>query len=429
MEDIIIILVLIVANGIFSMAEVALISSRKSSLEGSAKRGSRGAAVALKLRREPDRFLSTVQIGITLIGILTGLFSGAAFSGQLAEVFVGWGLGAVAARRIASVLIVSVVTYLSIVVGELVPKRVALAGAERVAVIVAPAMYALSLATLPVVWLLSKSTALLLKLLGIRGSESKVTEQEILDLIREGADSGEVQEVEQDIMARALVMGDLCVSAIMTYRTDLVTLTTDMTAVEVREVVTRRMHRAYPVYDPEREHVKGIAKLHDLVPAMLDPGFDLKRCVHRGLCFPENMTAYDALEALRSREACCGLVYDEFGSLKGMVTLHDVLESLVGMLENPAENPGAVVRNEKSGRDEVDGLCSWYDFLAHYSREDLFDPRMASTVAGNILATLRRIPSAGDECEILGFRLRVESMDHVRIALVSVVSPPAAPEA
>ena len=205
MEDLIIIIGLILINGVFSMSEVALISARKTRLASDAKKGSRGAMAALKLAEDPDRFLSTVQIGITLIGILTGLFSGAALSGEFASWLVASGMRAATASAVARTVIVIVVTYLSIVLGELLPKRIGLNSSDRVARLVARPMKILSLITMPAVWLLSKSTAVLVRVFNVGQNGDKVTEEEIKSVIREGASSGEVKGMEQDIMFRALV--------------------------------------------------------------------------------------------------------------------------------------------------------------------------------------------------------------------------------
>lgn len=234
MDDLIIIIALIILNGVFSMSEVALISARKSKLNSDAKSGNRSAATALQLANEPDRFLSTVQIGITLIGILTGLFSGATIATELGNWLAGLGMAPKAALTLSKVVIVSVVTYLSIVVGELVPKRIALAQADTIARLVAGPMKLLSIITFPIVWLLSVSTSGLVKLLRLGQNVSKVTEDEIRSLIQEGTESGEVKEVEQDIMERVLVLGDYRIGAIMTSRKDVACLTVSMDEESIR---------------------------------------------------------------------------------------------------------------------------------------------------------------------------------------------------
>lgn len=224
MNEIIIIISLILLNGIFAMSEIALISARKSSLNTDAKKGSKAAKLALKLANEPDRFLSTIQIGITLIGILTGIYSGAALTDDFSVILKNWGVSPLYASLIAQGLIVVAVTYLTLIFGELVPKRIGLSIAEKASKVVARPMYILSLVAAPFVWLLSKSTSCMFNLLGIKDSDNKVTEEEIKSIVQEGKEGGEVQEVEQDIVERVFILGDLKVSSIMTQRNEIIWL-------------------------------------------------------------------------------------------------------------------------------------------------------------------------------------------------------------
>lgn len=216
MEEILIILLLILFNGIFAMSEIAIISARKIKLSSLAKKGSKGAKVALKLANDPDRFLSTIQIGITLIGILTGIYSGAALSGKFAGLLVEVGVPASLAQPVAQTVIVIIVTMLSIIFGELVPKRIGMSVAERASTAIARPMALLSRVAAPFVWILAKSTEGVISLLGIKDAESKITEEDIKSIVQEGKNSGAVQEVEQDIVERVFLMGDLKVSSLMT---------------------------------------------------------------------------------------------------------------------------------------------------------------------------------------------------------------------
>ena len=265
MDEIFIIIGLIVLNGIFSMSEVALISARKTRLSTDAKKGSKAAGVALKLANDPDRFLSTVQIGITLIGILTGIYSGNEIASDFAYVLVSWGVHASYAATLAQGIIVFFVTYLTIIFGELVPKRIGLSIAEKAAKTVSRPMRFLSVLALPFVWLLSKSTEGIFNLLGIKESDNKVTEEEIKSIIQEGTEDGEVQPVEQDIMQRVFLLGDLKVSSIMTHKSDIVWLDTDMDADDVKKVLSEKLYEFYPIADGDLDHVKGIVNLKDLV--------------------------------------------------------------------------------------------------------------------------------------------------------------------
>lgn len=423
MTDIFIILFLILLNGLFSMTEMALVSARRSKLTAMANAGNRGAKTALALIENPDKFLSTIQIGITLIGILTGLFSGAAFSHRFGDWLIGAGVSAGAAYSLAQILIVVVVTYLSIVVGELIPKRIGLAMSDRIAVALSPAMRVLSVASLPLVWLLTKSTEIAACFMGVREKSSKVTEDEIKSLIQEGTESGEVREVEQDIMERVLVMGDQTVNRIMTNRTEIVTLNCRMSDDEIRSTVFRNLHRAYPFYCGDHKDIKGILMLPDILETLDDGYTDWSKVLKEPTFFPESMTAYDALDILRNEEIPCGLVCDEFGELQGIVTLRDVLEGLVGMLNHPVDAPKIAQFNESGTELVVDGSYKWYDFLAYIERDSLYVPSSYSTVAGWFLDSQRHIPVEGETVVWHGIRFRVLDMDGARIDKFLVALP------
>ena len=330
MDDILIICGLILLNGIFSMSEVALISARKSKLSTDAKRGNKSAAVALALSEEPERFLSTVQIGITLIGILTGLFSGATIANDVGMMLIAWGVEPSMAIVLSKALIVTVVTYLSIVVGELVPKKIGMNMADRIATLVAPTMKLLSIITYPLVWVLSVSTAGISKLLRIDKKASVVTEEEIKTLIKEGAEGGEVKEVEQDIMERALVLGDLRVESIMTVRGDVATLSVNMTADDVMHLISQELHSSYPVYDSTKSEIIGIVSLKQLILSLNGDNFNLGDIVAAGLYVPENMSVYDTLDMFKARKVHSALVCDEYGAFCGVVTLREIIEGLEG---------------------------------------------------------------------------------------------------
>lgn len=415
MTDIFIIIALILLNGIFSMSEIALVSARKSKLSAEAKKGSRGAAAALRLIENPDRFLSTVQIGITLIGILTGLFSGAAFATQLGDSFSEMGISASTAHRMAQILIVAVVTYLSIVIGELIPKRIGIAMSDRISIWIAPMMRILSIITMPLIWLLSTSTNVVVTLLGLKGKTAVVTEDEIRTLIQEGTEAGQVQEVEQDIMERALVMGDQTVNRIMTSRPDIVSLNCMMPATEIKELVFANIHRGYPLYGGKAQELKGIVLIGDLLRALDNGNANLEKIAVEPVYFPESMTVYDALAALKNGQAGCALVCDEFGDVQGIVTLSDVLEGLVGIISNPADNPQIRPFGDSGREYIVDGQYTWYDFLSSMDAEHLYEPSSYSTIAGWFLETYRHLPQEGENVEWQGFTFKILDMDGARI--------------
>lgn len=421
MDDLIIIICLILLNGVFSMSEVALISARKSKLSAEAKGGNKNAALALALQNEPERFLSTVQIGITLIGILTGLFSGATIANDFGRILVAWGVKPSLAMGLSKLLIVTVVTYLSIVVGELVPKKIGMNLADRIAKLVAPAMKVLSTITYPIVWLLSVSTSGISKFLGIERKTSTVTEEEIKSLIKEGAEDGEVQEIEQDIMERTLLLGDLRVESIMTVRGDVVSLSCGMTADEVKKIMADELHSSYPVYNTDRSEIIGVISLKQLIFSLEKDNFDLCEMVNEGLYVPENMKVYDALDTFKKAKAHSGLVCDEYGAFCGVITLRDILDGLVGNCPDDVEEP-MIAKRPNNDEWLVDGRCTVYDFLSHFDKEDLFVPESYTSMGGLVMHSLKRVPATGDTIDWNGYRLEIVDMDGARVDKIAVSS-------
>lgn len=404
------------------MSEVALISARKSRLSSDAKKGSKSAKVALKLANDPDRFLSTVQIGITLIGILTGIYSGNRIAADLTETMISWGVSVTYASALAQGIIVVVVTYLTIIFGELVPKRIGLSVAEKAAKVVARPMRVLASIALPFVWLLSKSTEIIFNLLGIKETDNKVTEEEIKSIIEEGTEEGEVQPVEKDIMQRVFLLGDLKVSSIMTHKSDIVWLDMDMTADEVRAVVNENLFEFYPIADGDLDHVKGIVNLKDLVVHLSNPDFKLAFLIHEATYFHESMNVYKVLEQMKMQKISRALVCDEFGICTGIITLRDILEGLVGNVDDPEEEPDIIKRVNKEGW-LVDGQCSLYDFLCYFNRSDLFEASEYHTLGGLLLKELQHIPTSGETLQWNGFTFEVVDMDGARIDKVLVTTP------
>ena len=419
MNEILIIIFLILLNGLFSMSEMAVVSARKSSLASDEKKGSKSAKTALKLACEPEKFLSTVQIGITLIGILTGIYSGATLSDDFAAVLLEWQVPAMYAQPLAQTIIVILVTYFTIIFGELVPKRIAMSSAERISKLIAPFMYFISIVAAPFVWILAQSTSAIFHLLGIKDGGSKVTEDEIKSIIQEGTEDGEVQEVEQDIMERVLIMGDLKVNALMTYRTDMVALDIAMSREEVKAVVRETVHEMYPVVDRSFDDVKGVVSLKSLVFHLDDEDFDFRTVITPATFFHETMSVYDALAQMKEKRISQALICDEFGSCQGIITLRDILEGLVGSIENPHEEPD-IVKRADSESWLVDGQCSFYDFLTYFDREELYEQASYNTISGLLLDLLEHIPHAGEKVAWNGFSFEVVDMDGARIDKVLV---------
>ena len=421
MDEIIIILLLILVNGIFAMSEIAVIQARKTTLSNDEKKGSKGAKTALRLANDPDRFLSTVQIGITLIGILTGIYSGASLSGRFSDVFESFGMPERWAYPLAQGIIVIVVTYLTIIFGELVPKRIGMSVAERVSEIIARPMYVLSVIAGPFVWVLSKSTEAVVDLLGVKNAESKVTEEDIKSIVQEGKEDGEVQEVEQDIVERVFMLGDLTVDSIMTHRSDVVTLDVSMTNDELKEVLNGNLYEAYPLIDRGIDNILGVVLLKDLLFRLDDKTLKLKSIMHPAVYFYENMSVYKALEQMKEKRLTQAFICDEFGSFQGIITLRDILEGLVGTI-NEVNNDPEIVKREDSESWLVDGQCSFYDFLSYFDKEDLYDSEQQdyNTLTALKNQQMKHIPQAGERTDWNCFNFEIVDMDGARIDKVLV---------
>ncbi len=417
--EIFIIVGLILLNGVLSMSEIALVSARKTRLDVEAKKGNKSAQTALKLAGEPDRFLSTIQIGITLIGILTGLYSGEAFAYDLAEVVALVPVLEPYALGLSKAAIVVIVTYLTLIMGELVPKRIGMGYSERVSMLVAKPMYLLSKLASPFVWLLSKSTALVIKVTGIKGNEgSKVTEEEIKAVVKEGFDGGEVQEVEQDIVERVFNLGDRNVGSIMTHRSDIVWLDLTDSIDKIREKVQENLFNIYPVASEEFDNFKGVVYLKDLFGRIDEPGFSLEQVVRPAQYLPENQSVYNALEQFKQARVKYGIVTDEFGCIQGIVTLKDIMEGLIGQVPEVGEE--AEITERADGTWLVDGQYSFYDFLEYFDLEDLYAEHDYNTLSGLILEILERVPKTGETLTWLNFRFEIVDMDGARIDKVLV---------
>ncbi len=417
--EIIIILSLIVLNGIFSMSEIALVSARRSKLETEARHGSKAARAALRLAGEPDRFLSTIQIGITLVGILTGLYSGKAFAGDLAAVIARWGFLTPYAHVIATISIVIVVTYLTIVLGELVPKRLGLNMAEMVAKTVARPMALLSRIMTPMVWLLSGSTRVVLGIFGIKDNENKVTEEEIKSLVKEGLHAGEVQEVEHDIVGRVFSLGDRDINSVMTHRGDFVKIVTGDTKETIRDKVMRDMHDVYPVTPASGGDILGVVYLRDLFGRIDAADFSLGELMRPPHYLPDNKSVYSALELFRRDNVKYGFVTDEFGDVKGIVTITDIMEALVGEMAGEGRDKDITARAD--GSFLVDGQCPFYDFLEFFDMEDMYAVHDYNTLSGLILEILEHVPHESEKFSWNRFDFEIMDMDGARIDKVLVV--------
>ena len=380
MLHVLIIFILILFNAFFSLSEVALISARKTRLASEAKHGSRAAQMALDLQSNPDLFLSTAQIGITIVSILTGIYSGASLSADFSGWLISLGLSQQAAAFVAPTAILILATYLQCELGELFPKRIGIDMADAAARLCAPPMIFFARITKPFVWLLTQNTQLLVRLFHLKKEANVVTEDEIKSVIQEGTESGEVQEVEQDIMERTLALGNLPVSTLMTYRTDIVTLDAGMQAPAVEDVIRDTPFANYPVVDGDMEHVIGFISLKE----------HLKK-VHYHIA----------------------IICDELGAITGILTFRDIFEGLVGNIQDQTEDPDIIERKDGNSW-VVSGQCSFLDFLDYFDESTDLEPDF-NTIAGLVLRLLDRIPKVGDTTHWQHFDLRVVEMDGNRI--------------
>lgn len=425
------ILLLILANGVLAMSEIAVVSARRARLQQRAEEGDAGASAALSLMADPNRFLSTVQIGITLVGTLAGAFGGATIARELADVLKRIPWLAPSSDAVSLVIVVVGIAYLSLVWGELAPKRVALNNAEAVAAAIARPMRLLSLATAPIVRVLSLSTELTLKLLGVRPSEEPpVTEEEIRILLEQGRRAGVFQESEQDIVENVFRLGDRRVSMLITPRTEVVWLDADAPDAENWHKILHSPHDEFPVYQGGLDNVLGLVSVKALWAQMINGQQpDLRAALVEPLFVPESAPALKVLDLLKRSRSQMALVLDEYGGILGLVTLFDLLEGLVG--EIPALDASGemsiVQRDERSWL--VDGLLPIDEFKEYFALKALPGGGDYQTVGGFVMAQLDRIPRVSDHFAWQGWRFEVVDMDGLRVdkVLVTPAGEDAAP--
>jgi putative hemolysin len=421
-SEILIILGLIFLNGIFAMAEISVVAARKSKLEHDAAQGDKKSKIALKLANNPGKFLSTVQIGITLISILTGVYSGAGITSKLSLYFSQFPMLAPYSNTIAITVVVIGITFLSIIFGELIPKQVGIIRSESVARAIAPPMNVLSTIAHPFVWLLNVPGNLLIKWLNIRPSEdSKVTEDEIKAIIKEGTEGGEIQEIEQDIVERVFHLGDRRVGSLMTHRTDLIWIDVNNAEQEIKDRIIAELHSVYPVCDGNIDKVLGIVQIKDLFTSYFrQEKFEIRDYLKEPLFVLENNTAYEVLEKFREVKTHSALVVDEYGSILGLVTLNNILEALVG--EIPAEDGSEYeIFEREDGSWLIDAQIPFYDFLQRMEIQYFDKSKIKyNTLGGLALNILHRIPHTGEKFTWRDFEFEIVDMDGNRIDKVLV---------
>ena len=416
-----IIFCLIILNGFLSMTEIALVTSRKARLEALAKKGKKSAQKVLALLKEPDRFISTIQIGMTLIGIFTGLYSGEVFGDKLAKVLSNVTFLQSHSYVVSKLIIVVVVTYFTLVLGELVPKRIGMGFAEKVAMAFVKPMYLLSTIIAPFIWILSKSAKLVTTLIGLSKIDEShtVTEEEIREAVLEGVKGGEVQEVEHDIVERVFHLGDRSIGSIMTHQSELVCFDLTDSVVVIREKMEANIHNTYPVISDKLDNIQGVAFLKDLFCSIDTPDFSLSKIIRPAHFIPENMSVYKALEQFQQLQTKYGVVTDEFGSIQGIVTYKDIVDALVGEVSEVGDEPEIIKRPD--GSVFVDGQCSFFSFLEYFDMEYLYEENDFNTLSGLILDVLERVPKTGDTFSWMNFDFEIADMDGVRIDKVIVM--------
>jgi putative hemolysin len=414
-----IIVLLILLNGLFAMAETALVSSRKARLRQRAEEGNKGARTALELADSPNRFLSTVQIGISLIGVLAGAFGGATIAEPLAGALRVVPVLAPYAVPIAFGIVVVGITYLSLILGELVPKRLALNGAEVVASRVAGPMRLLSMITSPVVWFLSFSTETVLRLLRVRPpAESPVTEQEVEILMEEGARAGVFEDEERDLVRSALQLDDRPVRELMTPRPKVVWLDADDPPEEIRRLVAESRNSYFPVARGDLDDLLGIASVKDAWTRQASgQSADLLGSLRPSPFVAEGAPATDALEAFKRSSLPLALVIDERGHIEGLIALSDVLEALVGDVPEEDEPTEEAIVQREDGSWLVDGLLAAEELKERLGLKELPREEEAEyqTVGGMVMDTLGRVPAEGDRFVWEGYSFEVLDMDGRRV--------------
>jgi putative hemolysin len=424
--EIIIILLLIVLNGLFSMSELALVSVRRARLAVLERKGVAGAATARALSEDPQRFLPTVQVGITLVGILAGVFGGARIAAHLTAWFVGIPYVGRFADDIALALVVIIITYLTLVIGELVPKQIALRGPEQIAALVARPLATLSRVSGPIVWVLGQSSALVLRLLGAgRAARPTVTEEELRALLAEGAQAGVLETEERDMIERVLRLADKPVRAIMTPRTELIWIDRSDPKRDIAATLKAAPHSRFVVCDGSVDNVVGVVQAKDILDRILDGGeLSVTAALRQPMIVPDTVTALDALERLKADQLGLALVMDEYGSFEGVVTAADVLEAIVGEPTDSAAGSGDSDA-EAEGTLVLDGMMPVDELKARLVLPDLPAEGSYHTLAGLLLALLRRVPRAGDRIVFAGWRFEVLEMDGRRVDRVQASREPA----
>lgn len=403
------------------MSEIALISSRKFSLEEKAKKGDGNAARALQLAGNPSTFLSTIQIGVTLVGILTGIFSRAKFTGDLSLLLAKLPFLKPYSETLSVFLIVMIITYLSIIFGELLPKSIALSFPESIASATARPMHFLSVLMKPFIWLLVNTNKLFLKIFGIPEQQSSiVTEDEIQSIIAASTREGEIQEIEQKLVRRVFSLGDRKAGELMTHRSELIWLEINDSLSQIRQKIEANSHTVYPVNERSTDNLVGLVSVNDIFQKSLDPEqFRLADLISKPVYVHENMAAYRVLEHFKEHRTHLVVVVDEYGAVQGVLSIKDLVDSLIGNEMNLTQQDYDIVKRAENSW-LADGHCPYYKLVEYFQLEDQEEAEGFTTLAGLILSKLSNFPATGDRILWHGFEFEIMDMDAMRIDKVMI---------
>jgi len=415
--ELVIIFFLILLNGLLSMTEIALVSARKTRLDVDAQKGDPLAKLALQHANAPSRILSVIQIGITLIGILIGVFSGAAIAQGMELLLLKSGLSASISQSLGITLVVILVTFVMMVIGELVPKQVGLNNPEGIIKFMVRPLVSLSYITHPFTWLLSRTSDLIFRLMKIKPSgESKVTEEEIKAMVQEGTEDGEVQEIEQDIVGRVFHLGDRKISDLMTHHSDLIWLNVN-DPIQVQKLKMQNdLHSVYPVCKDDLDNVLGVSFIKDLfLEEMGRDDLNIGDHIKPAQFMLETLTAYETLELFKQNKIHYGLVIDEYGSTVGMVTLNDILEALVGDFNEPSPDEPQISKREDDSW-LADGQLPFYEFAYEFNIQGFDKNKIKfNTLAGLAMSILKHIPRPGEKFLWKNYEFEIVDLDGNRI--------------
>jgi putative hemolysin len=421
-----VIFILLILNGLFAMSELAVVSSRRPRLEAMASKGSKGAATVLKLAADPGRFLSSVQIGITLVGILAGAYSGATLSEPLARLLLSWGVPASAASPLSIALVVGLITYFSLVIGELVPKQIALANPEAVASLMARPMLGIAFIAAPAAFVLERSSRLIIASLGLKATgQSSVTDEEIKAVIAEGTSSGILEPEEKELMAGVMRLADRSIRAVMIPRPDITGIDLEWDDRRIIEAIANSSHSRYPVFTGSIDMVQGVIQAKDLLNQHLQgEPLDVRSRIRQVDMVPDTASALDVLDTLRRSPLQMVMVIDEYGSVEGMVTAADILTAIVGNLGGEASEEVSEIVERVDGSWLIDADLG-VDLVAEkINCHGLNDPdRDYETLAGFVLSVTKAIPATGDIVDWRGWTFEIVDMDGRRIDKVLVTAP------